>query len=136
MLGTTSAEHCRAWIHWSKEDARTSRISATAFFKHEQHITNPTVTREDSIAASATNLSDVLQNNMQAQCLGKTKLEDQACSKLLASKLNNNEQILCLIIIIGEDVTASPLFLKQPNCLTLFLLQNCQMTETSSRLYG
>ena len=70
----TSPEHYRAWHHWSK-DTRTTRTTATVFFKHK-YITNPTVTPADAIVAAATNLADALQNNIPAQHLGKTKLKD------------------------------------------------------------
>ena len=73
ILGT-SPEHYRAWYHWSK-DTRTTRISATVFFKHK-YITNPTVTPADAIVAAATNLASALQNNILAQHLGKLNLND------------------------------------------------------------
>jgi len=60
----TSYEHYRCWKVWTPA-TRTTRISATVFFKHK-YITNPSVTPADAIIAAAANLSHLLTNNLQA----------------------------------------------------------------------
>eukprot|EP00804_Cyclotella_cryptica_P027931 CCRYP_003827-RA/>CCRYP_003827-RA protein AED:0.22 eAED:0.22 QI:0/0/0/1/1/1/3/0/649 len=73
VLGT-SPEHYRCWTVWTPV-SRSSRISATVFFKHK-YITNPTVTPADAIIAATANLSHVLLSNATAAHLNATQLAD------------------------------------------------------------
>jgi hypothetical protein len=70
----TSHEHYRCWKVWTPT-SRTTRISATVFFKHK-YITNPSVTPADAIIAAAANLSHLLTNNLQAHHNNKVKQSD------------------------------------------------------------
>eukprot|EP00804_Cyclotella_cryptica_P009053 CCRYP_003151-RA/>CCRYP_003151-RA protein AED:0.23 eAED:0.28 QI:0/0/0/1/0/0/3/0/973 len=54
---------------------RTTRISATVFFKHK-YITNPSVTPAGAIIAAAANLSHLLTNNLQAHHNNKVNQSD------------------------------------------------------------
>jgi hypothetical protein len=60
VLGT-STEHYRCWIVWTPV-SRSTRISATVFFKHK-YITNPTITPAGAIIAATANLAHVLMSN-------------------------------------------------------------------------
>ena len=71
VLGT-SPEHYRAWIHWSPK-SRSTRVSATMFFKHK-YISNPTVTPADTIVAATTNLANAINANMPKQARDNLKL--------------------------------------------------------------
>eukprot|EP00804_Cyclotella_cryptica_P006175 CCRYP_015258-RB/>CCRYP_015258-RB protein AED:0.28 eAED:0.28 QI:0/0/0/1/1/1/3/0/731 len=73
VLGT-SPEHYRCWTVWTTK-TRTTRISASVFFKHK-YITTPTVTPADAIIAAAANLAHALKTNIPAQHLGATTLQD------------------------------------------------------------
>eukprot|EP00804_Cyclotella_cryptica_P016108 CCRYP_004214-RA/>CCRYP_004214-RA protein AED:0.22 eAED:0.20 QI:0/0/0/1/0/0.66/3/0/877 len=70
----TSHEHYRCWKVWTPT-SRTTRISATVFFKHK-YITNPSVTPADAIIAAAANLSHLLTNNLQAHHNNKVNQSD------------------------------------------------------------
>eukprot|EP00804_Cyclotella_cryptica_P028355 CCRYP_016413-RA/>CCRYP_016413-RA protein AED:0.25 eAED:0.25 QI:0/0/0/1/1/1/3/0/885 len=70
----TSHEHYRCWKVWTPT-LRTTRISATVFFKHK-YITNPSVTPADAIIAAAANLSHLLTNNLQAHHNNKVNQSD------------------------------------------------------------
>eukprot|EP00804_Cyclotella_cryptica_P006784 CCRYP_019521-RA/>CCRYP_019521-RA protein AED:0.43 eAED:0.43 QI:0/0/0/1/0/0/2/0/348 len=70
----TSHEHYRCWKVWTPT-SRTTRISATVFFKHK-YITNPSVTPADAIIAAAANLSHLLTNNLQAHHNNKVNHSD------------------------------------------------------------
>ena len=73
VLGT-SHEHYRCWKIWAK-NTRTTRISATMFFKHK-YITSPIATPEDAITAAASKLADALRQNGTAQAIGTQKWKD------------------------------------------------------------
>ena len=73
ILGT-SPEHYRCYNHWSN-DTRTTRITATVFLKHK-YITNPVMTPADAITAAAANLAHTIENNVKAQHIDQTKLND------------------------------------------------------------
>eukprot|EP00804_Cyclotella_cryptica_P004404 CCRYP_006820-RA/>CCRYP_006820-RA protein AED:0.33 eAED:0.33 QI:0/0/0/1/0/0/3/0/519 len=87
----TSYEHYRCWKVWTPT-SRTTRISATVFFKHK-YITNPTVTPADAIIAAATNLSHLLTNNLQAHHNNKVKQTDLTRLQILTqpSPLHNEK---------------------------------------------
>eukprot|EP00804_Cyclotella_cryptica_P019412 CCRYP_006613-RA/>CCRYP_006613-RA protein AED:0.27 eAED:0.27 QI:0/-1/0/1/-1/1/1/0/573 len=70
----TSHEHYRCWKVWTPT-SRTTRISATVFFKHK-YITNPSVTPADAIIAAAANLSHLLTNNLQTHHNNKVNQTD------------------------------------------------------------
>ena len=61
VLGT-AFENYRAWIIWMK-DTRATRISAAVFHKHK-YITNPSVTPEDRVMATAGKLAAELKCRM------------------------------------------------------------------------
>eukprot|EP00804_Cyclotella_cryptica_P014867 CCRYP_020386-RA/>CCRYP_020386-RA protein AED:0.51 eAED:0.20 QI:0/0/0/0.66/0.5/0.33/3/0/654 len=73
VLGT-SIEHYRCWTIWTPV-FRSTRISATVFFKHK-YITNPTVTPADAIIAATENLAHVLMSITAATHLNATQLAD------------------------------------------------------------
>ena len=73
VLGT-SPEHYWAWIHWTKT-TRSTRISATMFFKHK-YITNPSLTPTDAIIAAAVNLAHTIKHNMPEQYRSQLKKND------------------------------------------------------------
>jgi hypothetical protein len=75
VLGT-SAEHYRCWIVWTPI-SRSTRISATVFFKHK-YITNPAITPADAIIAATANLAHVLMSNNMAAHLNSSQLADLA----------------------------------------------------------
>jgi hypothetical protein len=58
VLGT-STEHYRCWKFWIPT-TRATRISGAAFFKHK-YLTNPSLTPEDQVIATAARLMDALQ---------------------------------------------------------------------------
>ncbi len=90
ILGT-SPEHYRCWEHWSK-DTRTTRITATAFFKHK-YITNPTVTPADAITSAAANLAHTIENNIKLKHLNQTKINDlQRLQRILQSTASNTKE--------------------------------------------
>ena len=64
VLGT-SPEHYRAWVHWTPR-TRTTRISATMFFKHK-YISNPTATPADAVVAAIANLEKTITHNQPEQ---------------------------------------------------------------------
>ena len=64
VLGT-SPEHYRARVHWTPH-TRTTRISATMFFKHK-YISNPTVTPADAVVAATTNIEKAITRNQPEQ---------------------------------------------------------------------
>jgi hypothetical protein len=70
----TSYEHYRCWKVWTPS-SRTTRISATVFFKHK-YITNPHVTPADAIIAATAKLSHLLTASLAAQHDGNTKHAD------------------------------------------------------------
>ena len=70
VLGTDFL-HYRAWTIWMK-DTRATRISATTFHKHK-YITNPSVTPEDRVMATAVKLAADLKGHM-ATHLSETSL--------------------------------------------------------------
>ena len=61
VLGT-SFEHYRGWKMWMI-NTRTVRISNTVFHKHK-YISNPSVTPDDAVIASAQNLAAALKSKM------------------------------------------------------------------------
>ena len=71
VLGTDFL-HYRAWTIWMK-DTRATRISATTFHKHK-YITNPSVTPEDRVMATAVKLAADLKGHM-ATHLSETDLQ-------------------------------------------------------------
>ena len=85
VLGT-SPEHYRAWIHWTPR-TRTTRISATMFFKHK-YITNPTVTPADAIVAATTNLENTIKNNLPKQAREQEKLHDLTRLQQILARAN------------------------------------------------
>eukprot|EP00804_Cyclotella_cryptica_P024289 CCRYP_012553-RA/>CCRYP_012553-RA protein AED:0.37 eAED:0.37 QI:0/0/0/1/0/0/2/0/683 len=81
----TSHEHYRCWKVWTPT-SRTTRISATVFFKHK-YITNPSVTPADAIIAAAANLSHLLTNNLQAHHNNKVNQSDLTRLQILTQPL-------------------------------------------------
>eukprot|EP00804_Cyclotella_cryptica_P013851 CCRYP_018168-RA/>CCRYP_018168-RA protein AED:0.40 eAED:0.40 QI:0/0/0/1/0/0/2/0/444 len=69
-----TAAKAGCWTVWTSK-IRTTRISASVFFKHK-YITTPTVTPADAIIAAASNLVHALRTNIPGQQLGATKLHD------------------------------------------------------------
>ena len=61
VLGT-SFEHYRGWKMWMI-NTQTVRISNTVFHKHK-HISNPTVTPDDTVIAADQNLAAALKSKM------------------------------------------------------------------------
>jgi hypothetical protein len=101
----TSPEHYRCWKVWNKA-TRTTRISATMFFKHK-YITTPTVTPADIITAAAHNLAQALQNNMKALAKGETNIKDLKRLKQILSRAN--------IINPNNTDCAAPRVAQQPD---------------------
>eukprot|EP00804_Cyclotella_cryptica_P003825 CCRYP_018936-RA/>CCRYP_018936-RA protein AED:0.22 eAED:0.20 QI:0/0/0/1/1/1/2/0/637 len=73
VLGNSTEHYC-CWTVWTPV-SRSTRISATVFFKHK-YITNPTVTPADAIIAATANLAHVLMSNTTAAHLNATQLAD------------------------------------------------------------
>ena len=70
MVPPASPHHYRCFEVWSK-DTGAEQVSDTVFLKHK-HITNPTVSPEDSVVQAAKKLTAALKGCMPSALEGST----------------------------------------------------------------
>ena len=90
IYGGTSAEHYQCFKIWMK-DTKSICISDTVTFKHK-HFTTPTLTPEDAVTTTATNLSQALKTTKFIQISETTQQALQQISDIFTNVVKSRHQ--------------------------------------------